>query len=320
MKKIKLSKKHKKNINKFLFIILILISIEISLRVIGDIYLNKTAFRKNDFYLQDNAINILTLGESSTAGLGVLRNESYPLQLERKLKELHPDKNINVIIPVHMGQNTGQLSNRIEKYIEIYKPKIILIMAGYNNEWSLAESNLHKFIKGKDSFKVKLYSFLDNLRLYRYLRNIHIRYFVKNNKQYSQSLKNNQYIWGGPEHVRYPIKKWIYDLSETHRDEFINTWKYDILKIIETSKNNKIIPILMTYHINPTYLNSKEFVDLAKKEKILLIRNDLIFKKIINDDTINQYIFSTDNWHPNSKGYELIAQNIINEINNNKII
>ena len=88
MKKIKLSKKHKKNINKFLFIILILISIEISLRVIGDIYLNKTAFRKNDFYLQDNAINFLTLGESSTAGLGVLRNESYPLQLERKLKEL----------------------------------------------------------------------------------------------------------------------------------------------------------------------------------------------------------------------------------------
>ena len=152
-------------------------------------------------------------------------------------------------------------------------------MAGYNNEWSLAESNLHKFIKGKDSFKVKLYSFLDNLRLYRYLRNIHIRYFVKNNKQYSQSLKNNQYIWGGPEHVRYPIKKWIYDLSETHRDEFINTWKYDILKIIETSKNNKIIPILMTYHINPTYLNSKEF----KNEVVYFVnrhKNNFFLKTI----------------------------------------
>src|SRR5262249_18432542 len=57
------------------------------------------------------SINIVCLGESTTAGLWIRFEDSYPKQLERVLREFYRTNAINVIVPPHIGQNTSQMAN-----------------------------------------------------------------------------------------------------------------------------------------------------------------------------------------------------------------
>jgi len=308
----------KTNLRKVIFFIIIilsvLLSIEIILRVIGAIYLQTMFMDTRNEYARDNTTIILALGESSTAGLFVQWNESYPAQLEKALREKYPEKNIRIVVPLHMGQNTGQLAKRINQYINVYKPKLIIVMAGYNNEWSLAESNIGKYIQGKDSLKIKIMTMIDNLRTYRVIRYVVLRFIVQEKSECVESLKNNQYMFGGPEYVRFPPKHGVYAFAIEHKEEFREVWRNDIENIIRAAKKNNISIILMTYHINPTYLPAEEFVSIAARKNITLVRNDLTFQKLLTTGQIPKYVLPIDHWHPNQKGYELIAKNVFNRI------
>ena len=76
----------KKIILLFLIIIILLILIEVSLRIAGDIYLDRLFVedRNEKGYLE--TFNIVALGESTTAGIFVEYNESYPAQLQEMLQ------------------------------------------------------------------------------------------------------------------------------------------------------------------------------------------------------------------------------------------
>ncbi|MFH1878349.1 MAG: hypothetical protein ABH883_06040, partial [Candidatus Omnitrophota bacterium] len=81
--------------------------IEIVLRIAGYFYLNRlyTGSFLSRFNNADTDINIVCLGESSTAGLWVSWKDSYPKQLQRKLRFFYHNDNIKVIVPPHVGQN-----------------------------------------------------------------------------------------------------------------------------------------------------------------------------------------------------------------------
>jgi len=149
-------------------VVLIIVGIvEIGLHITGDMYVRqkfstvqraiessglKTAHTNNNTASgkagQEEPTNIIALGESSTAGLWVDQPQSYPAQLEMMLQERYPEKNIRVFVPLHVGQNTSQVANRIEQHIATYDPKLIILMVGYNNEWSLSESHITRFVTG----------------------------------------------------------------------------------------------------------------------------------------------------------------------------
>jgi lysophospholipase L1-like esterase len=286
----------------------------------GHLYLNQlyiTLFKHVNPTSKD--INIICLGESSTSGLWVNREDSYPAQLERKLRDFYSNQNMHVIVPPHVGQNTSQVSNRIQQYISLYKPKLIILMVGYNNEWSLAESNIGEFLdnRGKDILKVKVLIALNNLRLFKLLRYSYLRFIVKDKSEYMQS--NKYYIYGHPELVRLPAVKWIYSFANTNRGAFIKLWEYDVAKIIREAKNDGIAVLLMTYHINPTYLPVDEFVAISDEQGIPLVRNDLPFTRLTNDGTINEYLLS-DHWHPNKQGYSIIANNAFEYIRDENLL
>jgi lysophospholipase L1-like esterase len=64
----------------------------------------------------------------------------------------------------------------------------------------------------------------------------------------------------------------------------------------------------------------EEFITLANEEELILIRNDILFEPYINSGNIQEVVFSTDGWHPNAKGYKIIAENIAKTIINEKIL
>lgn len=311
---------------KFVFFIismLITFSImETSLRIAGNIYLkNLYVHTEGSRKISPNETNIICLGESSTAGLGVDWEDSYPSQLKAMLKKQYPKKAIDVIVPPHVGQNTSQVANRIDQYIELYSPRLIILMIGYNNEWSLAESRIGKFLESDDlqTLKVRALCSLNNLRLFKMLRYFYLRSIVKEESDYMQGLKGTGYLWGGPELVRWPPQKWTYSFAHEHRDAFIRLWRYDVQEIISAAQKHSIDVLLMTYHINPTYLPLEEFISMAHKNNIPLVRNDKTFQILIENRTIHACLLG-DNWHPNKYGYTFIAKNALQVIQDEKLL
>jgi len=315
--------------------VLILVGIaEIGLRIAGDMYVRqkfsnvqwaiessglKTAHTNNNTASgktgQKEPTNIIALGESSTAGLWVDRPQSYPAQLEVLLQKRYPEKTIRVFVPLHVGQNTSQVANRIEQHIATYDPKLIILMVGYNNEWSLSESHITRFVTGWsfDSLRVKALVTLDESRLFRVMRYALLRVVV-GGSEYVKQLRNQSYVLGGVHLVRYPAGKWVFSFARNHRAQFIDLWRYDVGMIIDSAKARSIPVVLMTYHINPTYLPPEEFGRMAREKNTPLVHNDESFQPLIESGEIREYVFARDRWHPNEKGYERIARNVFDVI------
>lgn len=312
----------------FLIIFLVCFIIEVALRITGYLYLRKLYFDLHLVSLNNTnkAINVVCLGESSTAALGVKWHDSYPKQLEQKLRAFYQNDRIKVIVPPHVGQNTSQVSNRIRQYISLYKPRLIVLMVGCNNTWSFAESHITQFLNNstKEALKIKILLILDNFRLFKVLRYFYLR-FIANVEQ----LSIKRYILsalGHPESVYERTKIWTGSFVDANKKAFIKLWKYDVHKIIQEAKKGNVKVLLMTYHINPIpHLTVDDFISIADEQHVNLIRNDKSFEPLIKNGTINNYLLYDDwhpdkHWHPNKHGYSIIANNVFEEIRNNNLL
>lgn len=304
---------------RILHVIVVFMSVgllELGLRGYGDFYLRRMVVHKYPHHASTpGKVNILCLGESSTAGLGVAGGDAYPLQLQGMLRARYPDKTITAIIPPHVGQNTSQVANRIDQYIQAYRPRLIIVMAGYNNEWSLAELHIGKFLKpGRwENIRIRSLIALSNLRLFKLLRYGYLRFILEEESPYMDGLAETGYAWGGPELTRFPPPRYVYKFALEHRTAFIELWREDIHQIIAAAKARDIPIMLMTYHINPSYLPVDEFVAMAAREGVPLVRNDLTFHKLREEGTLPDYLMG-DRWHPTREGYALIAENALRVI------
>ncbi len=327
----------------FLTVILICLVTEMGLRIAGHIYLSKSyieAYRAQYGNSKGENINIVCLGESSTEGLWVKWEDSYPKQLENQLRQFYSNNNIKVIVPPHIGQNTSQVANRINRYISLYRPKLIILMVGCNNTWSFAESHIIKFMTefNKENWKVRVLLVLDNFRLFKVLRYAYLKFAAK-----CKSISNRDYLlfaFGHPEYVLPETAIWPYffeDLNDSQKQKvnrlyregffeklnrraFAELWKFDVRYIIQEAKLHNVKIVLMTYHINPMrYISINDYMAMAEEQGILLIRNDISFDSLIKRGVINNFILS-DNWHPNKLGYSIIANNIFEEVKNNDLL
>jgi len=293
---------------------------ELTLRIIGRIYLSKLYVTfEGAFVNNPEAINVVCLGESSTVGIWVDPEDAYPGQLAKKLREHYQNENINVLVPPHIGQNTSQILNRIQHYIDLYQPRLLVLMLGYNNGWSLAESNIGKFLKPNslEAVKIEFFVFLDKFRVFKVLRHFYLKTFaVLEDKEFFK--RNEYYLYGHPELV-YDPPSWVNNFMERNQDILIELWRYDLKKIILEAKKSGVPVLLMTYHITPSRLPIDEFVNMAMEQEVILVRNDVSFLPYIKEGTINNLLLH-DHWHPNKKGYEIIANNVFEKITTTNLL
>ncbi len=82
--------------------------------------------------LDDGRTVVLCVGDSHTRGRP--DPDNYPAALERILNERadRPYRVVNVGIP---GLSTGQLRQRFTRFVDYYRPAVILHWAGINNGW-----------------------------------------------------------------------------------------------------------------------------------------------------------------------------------------
>jgi lysophospholipase L1-like esterase len=266
-------------------------------------------------------LTVIALGESSTGGMWVKPEESYPAQLQRLLQKQYPAERVRVIVPPHTGQNTSQMANRIDDYLALYHPDLLIIMAGINNQWSLSESHVDRYLglSGISALRARAVIFLSNVRLYRLVRYIYLAYVTREESEYMRMLREQKYVLGAPELTRWPPASWITRLAAGHDDAFVAAWRDDMHTLIRSSEAAGARVLLMTYHLHDFYASPAEFVRMADEEHIPIVRNDLSFRPLVASGAIHDYVLQ-DSWHPSPLGYQRIARNAYDAIIRDRLL
>jgi lysophospholipase L1-like esterase len=295
-------------------IFLCLSMLEIVLRISGFIYYSKYKLPED----RGTDYRIFCIGESSTFGIGT-RNPSiynYPSQLEKILNAKFPYLRVQCFFDHNIGINTTENLFRLPSYIEKYKPHLVIFMVGANNWWNLDKSNILIFNKKSifSHFFIKLSVFMDRFRVYKLFKWITCKKGL---------MKLHAQVDWPDEHIAEDTNKRIKMAEELNKqtndtygpDIFNAVAFYDLMEMVRICKNRKINVVICSY---PATGGGLYF--LQKKAALLcncpFVDNYIHFGNLPNK---NDY-FSYDRWHPNEKGYRLVAENIYNCILENKLI
>ncbi|MBI3486142.1 tetratricopeptide repeat protein [Candidatus Daviesbacteria bacterium] len=148
-------------------LILSLITLEITLRTTGFLYILRREYY-NRISLQKKAdFTLLALGESTTEIGG---ESAWPNQLEQILSKRLPKKKFTVINKGKSGTNSFEILSALEKNLDIYKPDIVITMMGINDG---AASNLKIYDETfsvnvrKPPYENHLPFYIDDLRIFK---------------------------------------------------------------------------------------------------------------------------------------------------------
>jgi lysophospholipase L1-like esterase len=248
---------------------------------------------------QRDCLTILSLGESTTAGLWCDPQDSYPRQLERLLTRQY-GRPVCGYVPLHVGQNTSQMYNRFDRYLSTVQPRLVIFMCGANNTWSLEESHIGRFLdlRNMDALGLRMRLTLDRSRVFKLARMT--RYGLENwRSRAREDLSGRAQLtpWPPPdENVR---------LGSRNQKAFLEMWRFEVGDMIDRSRARGANAILMTY---PAYdlPSPSDFEALAAAKSVPLVRSDLIFEPLLAPGLAERYFFE-DGKHPRPEGYALMA-------------
>lgn len=122
------------------------IIVEAGLNVLEFMYKKKFKLSVEDeFDFASKACRIICLGDSWTYGMGVVRQEDYPTQLENILNNfLTVNSNFKVY---NLGYPNFTSSMAMKKFKDVYpllKPNIVIAMIGRSDQWIFESRNIEK--------------------------------------------------------------------------------------------------------------------------------------------------------------------------------
>jgi len=249
-----------------IYIIFLLICAETSLRLGGGII----RFAKHE---PDNPGKvILSIGESTTFGLGVRKNESFTSILDNKLNKKGNYSVINLGVPAIVSAN---IYRNFEKQLLDYNPDTVIVLMGINDFNS--ELNGHR----SSGF---ISEFFSDLRIYK-LYKVTIDYLNSRTSIRNGTLKFYQ-PGGG------------YRFSEKQANEL----RYNMRKITSLADKYKVRVIFMTYISCGTQKVDSIIVQEALEDGAEIVINDIKCE--------NSEYFTKDNWHPSYIGHSYMADNL----------
>jgi len=256
-------------------IVLSFIILELGLYIEGILF-SYSKEKINDLVIQKkDSYNILCLGDSTTAIGG---KNSWPFQLNELLNAKYSNKNFSVVNKgVVLADSTKALSY-LEKNLDEYSPKIVIIMIGIND--AKREREAKKNIN-------KISSFLNNIKTIRLV------------KLLAPLIFNKKKIYISTEEM--------YKSEET---------KQNFNKIKEIIDKKGIKLIMMQYPLRESnelekVFKSKDGIIFVDNKKIF---EAAIEKHYYEEYFVDR--FGGDFGHCTKKGNKLIAENILNYIMN----
>jgi lysophospholipase L1-like esterase len=247
-----------------------------------------------------DCLTFLAVGESTTGGLGVDPSQSYPQQLGRLLTRRY-GRPVCAVTPVHFGQNTSQIYNRFDRYMDAFQPRLVIFMCGVNNTWSLEESHIGSFldVANPDLWWVRARLVLDRSRVFKLARMA----------QYGLTAwraRVRRDLSGGAQETEWPPPDENVRFGTRNRKAFLELWKYEVGGMIDKARARGVPSILMTYP-NYHFPSVEDFQELATAREVPLVRNDILFQPLLTPGAVDTYFFG-DRAHPREIGYAVIAE------------
>jgi len=278
-----------------------LVLAEIGLRIVGHRY--QSRFWEESAALHGGAdrVTILALGESTTAGLWLPGKDSYPKQLERMLRRHYGTDRVEVLIPPHIGQNTSQMVHRYPRYLQTFEPAVVILMAGVNNSWSLAESNLGEFMPQGNwrTWAFRFRRWADGVKVFRLARLL-----AADSRERWRAMQSD--LAGQPHFTSWPPPNdpLVRDIG---MEPFLELWRSDVGWMIDEARAAGAAVILMTY---PNYETPPvtELVAMSRARSVPLVENHASFLPILEEGRAADFFFE-DMRHPNASGYAIVAEN-----------
>lgn len=285
----------------FIQLIIVLLIFEVGFRL--------AAFLKDRVLMPKQAISkeaftILCVGDSTTEGLGVSTELSYPVCLQRFLDQNVPERKFKVINIGKGGMNSSQVLNRFKNNLEKYRPNLVLLLVGINDSWNMNESNIWMFDKSSSINKVKLNLdlALSRLKVYQFAK---LLILSKANLTLSE-LGQKERIYAKS-----------FERSKEKTEMLLELLKHNLKEIVNLAGGNGIRIFVLTYQ-KEGIGNIRRLINLAYKElEVPVVDNQALFESAVMR---NLTLISKDNFHPNALGYSLIAKNIFNAMVDKEII
>lgn len=282
-----------------------LVALELVLRVLGFGY--NLAY-KLPFDIKAD-YRIFCVGESTTWGVGASDpiQKGYPRQLEILLNNQFRGMKIRCFFEQAIGQNTSEILLKFPRYIEKYRPQLVIFMVGTNNWWNMDRSNILLFNQNRISpTALRGLIFLDQFRVWKLFKHL----------GYSFGLVEGRWDFWYPrgEAAQDELQK---QDKKNGRQIFAELANADIGEMIKICKANQIKMIMCNYPMrSDPYLEHVQ-MSLAGKYQIPFVDNFKVFQMLKDQ---KNYLSHEDYWHPNDQGYAVVAENIYKCILENKWI
>lgn len=278
---------------------------EIALRLAGGIYywLHTSSPCPGD----NDKIKILCLGESTTFGLFVQKNEAYPAQLNRILDEKYPNRFI-----VYNRGTPGIISSLIllnlNHFIAETKPDFVILLCGANEFCMKLNATRSLLILEKQNTTVRnaifnLSRFFWNLRIYR------LSILIKDGLKYKF-----EYFCGA-----YINKRTEYDFFKQYNDPEIRLllekqYKFNMDKITEHVREKRLGIMYTTYLCPQLYKSMKA---LARANNVVFCDQVEMLKK---ENIPLSALVTKDGFHPNPQGHRIMAEFLLKTLEDSNII
>ncbi|MCB4792104.1 MAG: GDSL-type esterase/lipase family protein [Elusimicrobia bacterium] len=233
------------------------------------------------------AVRIFCVGGSTTGGWPFHKYLSYPRLMSLYLKDLLPDKRVEVINAGFMRSDSFSDISLV-KEIQNYQPDLIILYEGRNEEPGIS---LHSL---KQLWLMKTYLFI--------LRNFHV---------FSNLKKSFNNEFNGAQGIRDLVQK----MDKSNENKLRNFIFKNIMLINETAKANKCRIVLLTQVMHSSERNNGSVMnsingwlkELSTKNGILLIDINEAFKNSVIPEEELVIPFSV---HPDYRGYALMAKTV----------
>ena len=198
-----------------------------------------------------------------------------------------------------IGFNSSKILLNLPGYIKKYEPDLIIAMIGINNWVDLDQSNILLFSRHKlvMRYTFQLLIFLHKFRVFKLARFLFYR-AINYSAESGWEPYNESNI---PDH---------------HRDLYDKILKYDLTEIVKICRKNNVTIIISGYPIDDCRLVHME---VAENYGIPFVDNWRSFEELKNRNILSDYLLE-DAWHPNEKGYAIIANNIYDALIKNHLL
>lgn len=280
--------------------------LELLLRVLGFAYYYERTHHPSNH--PESAYVILAVGDSVTYGYCSSDPEtmSYPAQLRRLLKEHAADQDIRIEKMGFPGANSSQIARRLEGFLNLHDPDLLILLIGNNDLWNLEETRAGLFAGNadwKDRLKIRIGSLLDAIRVFRFYKWI---WLVVDDRR-----KTSFQVVKGVAPDSKHFRKGVTLFGEIGNIQLL--YEHNFRAMLQLARKRNIEVMVLDYH-RPARLRETEYLGPAlAKLGIEMVDLEPHFReaeakgiKVITSHSLR--------WHPNDAGYAICARVVFNEL------